>query len=100
MTKLTDLDATFVRLAAPDGSFDEVASKAEANGVLFDCPKCGRHSVLCWDRSIPQPIEPGPGRWEMTGTDLSDLTLTPSVDLSRSETICDWHGWVKNGDAA
>jgi hypothetical protein len=98
MTKLTDLDATFV-CHTMNGDFAEVKTLAEANGVIFDCPKCGRHSVLCWDRTIPQPIPPGPGRWDMTGTGIADLTLSPSVDLSTSGIGCLWHGWVKNGDA-
>ncbi len=97
MTKLRDLDATFVRHTG-DGNFDEVAAMADANGVMFDCPKCGRHSVLVWDQTIPTGIEPGPGRWIMTGSSLDDLTLSPSVNLPKIE--CAWHGWIKNGDAA
>ena len=97
MTKLTDLDATFV-CHTMNGGFAEVKTLAEANGVMFDCPKCGRHSVLCWDRTIPQPITPGPGRWDMTGTGIADLTLSPSVNLEPHG--CQWHGWVRNGDAA
>lgn len=99
MTRLTDLDATFVRHTS-GGNFNEVEAMTDANGVLFDCPKCGRHSVLVWDRTVPAGIEPGPGRWDMTGTGLADLTLSPSVDLSRGGVGCLWHGWVKNGDAA
>lgn len=102
MTRLANLDASFVHLESPDGAFREVSTIGEANGVLFDCPKCGRHSVLCWSRSrgVPDGIEPGPGRWEMTGSGLDDLTLSPSIDLSRNGSGCGWHGWVKNGDAA
>lgn len=102
MTRLVDLEASFIKLIAPDGSFDEVPSIAEAQGVMFNCPKCEAHSVICWSRSrgVPDGIEPGPGRWEMSGTDLTDLTLKPSVDLSRSGVGCLWHGWVTGGDAA
>ena len=97
MTKLTELDATFVRHIS-DGNYDEVTTIEEANGVIFDCPKCGRHSILVWDRSIPRHIEPGPGRTTMTGTSLEDLTLDPSIDLSQSEVGCKWHGFVKQGN--
>ena len=95
--KLTDLDASFIRHTG-GGNFDEVASIADANGVMFDCPKCRNHSVIVWDRSIPAGITPGPGRWTITGTSLDDLTLDPSINLS--PLGCCWHGWVKNGDAA
>jgi hypothetical protein len=100
MTKLAQLEAAFVRLLNERGDFQELPSMAGANGVMFDCPKCGAHSVLCWDRTVAAGIAPGPGRWEMSGTSLHDLTLSPSVDLSRSGGACDWHGWVIDGDAA
>ena len=96
--KLLELDATFVKHLT-DGNFIEVATLKEADGVLFDCPKCQRHSILTWNRSIPSNIEPGPGRWDMRGNGLHDLTLTPSIDLSRNNTGCLWHGYVTNGDA-
>ena len=99
MTKLTDLDGTFVRHAS-GGNFLEVESLSEADGVMFDCPGCGDHSIVVWDRSVPIGDGFGAWRWTMDGTSLSDLTLHPSVDLSHSGIACKWHGWVKNGDAA
>jgi hypothetical protein len=109
-----DLDAEFIRLDNPRGDFHEVATIAEAQGVMFDCPKCGRHSVVCWSRSrgVPDDVEPGPGRWMLAGTSLHDLTLNAdppsgarSVDLSRgrdgaAQPGCQWHGFVTNGEAA
>lgn len=109
MTRLVDLDATFVRLDNPRGDFTEVAAIGEAQGVMFDCPKCGGHSIVCWSRSrgVPDDIEPGPGRWKLEGAGLEDLTLNAdppsgarSVDLSRSGVGCGWHGFVTDGDAA
>ena len=106
MTKLTDLDATFIRLDNPRGDFTEVANMGEAHGVMFDCPKCGHHSVVCWSRSrgVSDDVSPGPGRWMMVGTGLSDLTLNadpPSSARSVALTSgCMWHGHVTNGDAA
>ena len=94
--RLTDLDAAFVRHWGR-GDFDEVSTLTEANGVIFDCPKCGKHSILLWDKTVPAGIEPGPGRWSMSGTGLADLTLHPSVDLSQGGVGCLWHGWVQNG---
>lgn len=85
------------------------ATLAEAQGVLFLCPKCfaknsgsvGTHSVICWfrDRGIPDDAEPSPGRWMPSGTGFHDLTLTPSVDLTeRGKAPDEWHGFVTNGE--
>lgn len=82
---------------------------ATAQGVMFLCPVCyernsgpvGTHSVLIWfrDRGVPPDETPGPGRWAVSGTGLTDLTLSPSIDLSANEGGCGWHGWVENGIA-
>ena len=99
MTKLVDLDGTFVRHTS-DGNFEEVAEISRANGLLFDCPLCGRHSILCWDHSVPPDVDPKPGRWTISGTSIADVTLQPSVNLdTRPDAVCKWHGWVRNGDA-
>lgn len=105
MPKLADLDATFVRLTNPRGDFDETAAIADAQGVMFDCPKCGAHSVLCWSRSrgVPDDVQPGPGRWRLVGTSLDDLTLDAEPGKSRSVRLtgaCGWHGFVTDGEAA
>ena len=104
--KLTELEAEFVQLTSQKGSFRRVESLADAQGVLFLCPKCfadnkgpvGTHSVICWFRGVSPEIDPAPGRWQATGTSMDDLTLSPSVWLS-GEGGCGWHGWVKQGDA-
>ena len=110
--RLSDLDACFVRKTV--GGMDRVESLAEADGVMFQCPRCaegkprvggsrgpavaGAHYVVCWFRGkVSDDTIPGPGRWEPSGVALYDLTLTPSVDLG---TSCGWHGWVKSGDAS
>ena len=104
--KLRDLDAEFV-LAAPNDSIGHTLGLKEAQGVMFLCPKCfaenhgdvGTHSVVCWfrDRGVPSDRAPGPGRWDVSGTSIDDLTLNPSVHLSGAG--CGWHGWIRNGDA-
>ncbi len=105
MTKLTDLDATFVRLTDPErGDFQEVEASADAQGVMFDCPKCGAHSIICWSssRGVPDHVGPKPGRWRLDGTGLHDLTLNEEPGKSRSVLLtagCKWHGFVTNGDA-
>lgn len=79
-------------------------SLEHAHGVSFLCPKCyranggarGVHSVLCWFRGrVPDDVTPGPGRWDVAGTGLHDLTLSPSIQLAGGG--CDWHGFVRGG---
>lgn len=103
--KLLDLDACFVAKADfSTGSYHEQQEMNGAQGVLFDCPKCRRHSVLCWFRNpisapkVPDSFEPNGGRWEVSGTNFTDLTLKPSVNLEPHG--CQWHGFVTNGDAS
>lgn len=104
--KLTDLDAEWVADFAPvDGSHrvSDTLTISTAQGVLFECPLCGSHSILAWfrDRGVPDDAVPGPGRWTPTGTGLADLTLKPSINLDGPNAVgCRWHGWVTNGDAA
>jgi hypothetical protein len=103
MTRLTDLDPTFVDRCSQDGhSFYEGAPIASAQGIMFDCPKCRRHSILAWfrDRNVPAAAEPAPARWAVSGSGFDDLTLFPSIDLSANPNGCQWHGHVTNGEAA
>ncbi len=114
--KLTDLDATFVKYEArvPDSissSNYQMATNVDerhADGVLFECPLCGAHSVLVWfaGRNIPSDLRPLP-RWHHSGSSLQDLTITPSINLDvisrdkpHDKSDCKWHGFVTNGCAA
>lgn len=115
MTKLTDLEANFLRyVEKEDGAyFQKVETLAEAQGIIFLCPKCysenggpvGTHSVICWSRSrgVPEAASPGPGRWALDGSGLEDLALNADPPGSaRSVQLnggCGWHGFVTNGDA-
>lgn len=111
LMKLTELEATFVGKyhegtdPADSTSHDELDSVEGAQGVMFVCPECGNHSVLCWFKNprnapiVPDSAFPKPGRWTFTGETIETLTLAPSVDLSVGGVGCLWHGWVKNGDA-
>lgn len=89
----------------------KVETLEEAQGIRFNCPKCGRlntevgqHIVLVSfaDRGIPDHLgthnhEGQPVRWQvMAGTSFGDLTLSPSIDLTRSNPNC-WHGFIQNG---
>jgi hypothetical protein len=85
---------------------DESLTIATAQGIIFACPKCfirngglvGTHSILVWfrDRGVPDEADPGPGRWTVSGTGFDDLTLDPSIDMTRNQPD-EWHGWVQNG---
>jgi hypothetical protein len=87
-------------------------SLAEADGIMFLCPKCyaangssrGTHRVLCWFRGkVPDTLDPKPGRWTPSGTGLSDLTFIPGAPPMAVSVLltsgCGWHGHIVNGDA-
>lgn len=104
--RLTDLDPTFYRIVEPGRHYTVVDTLAEAQGIDFLCPDCftknsgprGTHHVICWfqGRGVLDDETPKPGRWDVTGTDFTDLTLSPSVHLTGPG--CGWHGFVKAGE--
>lgn len=115
MPALSDLEARFLRYDKRDDGKTyhvTVPTIAEAQGVIFLCPKCfaqnggavGTHSVVCWSssRGIADDVDPKPGRWTLEGTGLPDLTLGCEAGKSRSVLLiggCGWHGFVTNGMA-
>jgi hypothetical protein len=73
---------------------------AKAHGLWFDCPACAKtngHGVLIGfaGRNAPHPLSVGkdgqPTNWNVSGTGLDDLVLTPSIQLHGG---CNWHGFV------
>lgn len=84
----------------------------EAHGIRFLCPKnyqtnkgiIGTHSVYVYFSGSPVPANIGKNkagetvRWNKSGTGLTDLSLTPSIQ--EQDDSCKWHGFVTNGDAA
>ena len=102
--RLTDLEPQF--LVCEGNGWREVDTLAEAQGIMFLCPKCQSHSVVCWSRSrgTPDKAQPGPGRWAMKGTGYADLTLDADPPSSARSVLlnggCGWHGFVSNGEAA
>ena len=111
--KLRDLDARLVSYqAGPPEIHKHIDALAEADGLMFLCPKCyganggpvGTHSVLCWFvGKVPDGIDPKPGRWTPAGTGLDDLSFVPGAGRSNSVLLtsgCGWHGFVQNGDAS
>ena len=74
-------------------------------GFTFDCPHCrtSRLAVAVHDAghkiiSEQEPEVYHPGYvWQITeGTDFHDITITPSVDASKSGH---WHGCIIKGEA-
>lgn len=110
--RLRDLKAKFYRLGTPDGRLlRPTRFLAKAHGVQFLCPKCflanggevGTHSVMCYfaGRGVPDDVQPGPGRWNPSGSGLDDLTFVPPGSTSVLLTSgCHWHGFIVNGDAS
>lgn len=97
---LRDLDPHWIRAAA-----------GGRVGVRFACPTCpaleGAPDIcvlfanpLDGAASVPVgsafPGENEGRRWQRTGDELDNLTLSPSVDCSRCGH---WHGFVDHGDA-
>lgn len=105
--KLSELEARFIKYIS-DREYLRVDAIAEATGVQFLCPKCfqanngpvGTHMVICWDPSVPQSMNPKPGRWKLVGTSLEDLTLVAASSSILLPPPCAWHGYVTKGDAS
>lgn len=101
--RLLDLEPKFVKYLS-GGVIREVSSLAEADGIRFLCPKCFRnfprnvHQVICWSPSVPGEVRPGPGRWEMSGSNFHDLSLTAKSSSVRVTSGCRAHFFVQNGE--
>ena len=92
--------------------FHPVKTLAEADHIDFLCPACfaknggakGTHCVMVTfaGRNVSDDAGSGdsdgkPSRWNVSGTSLDDLVLTPSILLDakrKAEDGCHWHGFV------
>jgi hypothetical protein len=92
--------------------FHTVQSPADADHIQFLCPLCfqknggakGTHGVFVSFHGRNAPDECGsrdskgnPSRWNISGTSLDDLVLTPSILLDAGQPAdrgCHWHGFV------
>jgi hypothetical protein len=106
--RLGDLSPRLMRIITPNKHYQDVDALADAQGVLFLCPKCfvanngpiGTHSVLCWflGRGVLDTEKPLPGRWNALGAGLHDLTLQAgSSSILLTGEGCRWHGFITNG---
>jgi hypothetical protein len=104
--RLTELEPEWT-VAGSERSFRRTGDFGEAQGIIFACPHhfrkneglIGTHSILIWfeGRGAPAEMTPLP-RWSIAGgTSFDDLTLTPSIDLTRGEPD-EWHGFITNGE--
>lgn len=102
--RLLDLDPSFRRIL-DERTHETVDDIAQADGVMFLCPKCfvtnggeiGAHSVICWSPKVPQTWPPTPGRWELRGTGLHDLTLVAGSSSILLLGGCAAHFFIRNG---
>jgi len=113
-------EAEFVARSSVTGHYCQGPRIDGADGLFLWCPcgygkpeyalEAGRpHGVLVSfanpRNAPPVPANAGtrdrsgkPSRWTMTGTGLSDLTLSPSIDLTMpNDNHRCWHGWIRNG---
>jgi hypothetical protein len=105
--RLTDLEPEFLKHSGD--SWRNVDTLAEADGIMFLCPRCfetnhgniGTHVMVCWRPSVPPEITPKPGRWEFEGTNFDNFTLAAGPSGMRSVLIqggCDAHFYITNGE--
>lgn len=97
-TPLIDLEPHFLVISG-DGTWAMSAgSPVMKDGLMFTCPKCRNHQVICWFAHVGQDVNPKPGRWDVWGTSFEDVSLRPSVNLTGPG--CGWHGFVGGGQVS
>jgi hypothetical protein len=111
--RLLDLEPQFIRHEQRgDQAINvHVETLAEADGLFFLCPVCwaknseavGTHGIIVTfrDRGVPDALgshnkEGQPTRWTVSGSGYTDLSLQPSIDISRN-LPGEWHGFITNG---
>jgi hypothetical protein len=86
--KLTDLKPRFV-----NGS-RIVASKAEANELIFVCPKCKSHLI-----SVPFAKHGVTGNGHANLNTATEIVLDARVK-NKDDEPCGWRGHIVNGEVA
>lgn len=97
--KLTDLEPEFLKLNE-DKSMQRINNIKDADGIMFNCPKCQAHSIICWQLHVDENLDPKPGRWIFQGNNYEDLTLRRVISSSvlLTGTGCGAHFFVENGE--
>lgn len=105
---LRDLDPQWLAPERDDEGrlcWREVATRAEAQGIMFLCPKCfmenrgpiGTHAVVCWSPEVPPEFKPGPGRWRLEGESYDVLSLVANSSSVQLVGGCNAHFFVRAG---
>lgn len=103
--RLSELRPAFLKLLDQRTRRYEGVTREEADGIQFLCPKCwtanggpkGTHMVVCWRPTVPAETTPGPGRWELVGTDFEDLSLVAGSSSVLLLGGCKAHFFVEHG---
>lgn len=104
--KLRDLEPQFLKIVS-ENSWRSDAAMGDCDGLFFLCPVCfranngpvGTHGIICWKPHVPQTFHPTPGRWDMRGTGIDDLTLfAGSSSIHLTGPGCGAHFHIANGD--
>ena len=86
-----------------------VVSIQEAEGLLFLCPTCyvqngnssvGTHWIMCWSLNVSQEFTPTPGRWELVGTELVNVSLVANSSSISVTGGCGAHFFITEGTIA
>ncbi len=86
--------------------YPHVDNLNDAHGIRYLCPKCfeensgsvGTHGIVNFDPSISQEFRPTPGRWNLIGTGLDDLSLiNESSSIAMTGEGCKAHFFVSFG---
>jgi hypothetical protein len=102
--RLRDLEPSFIKRERE--GFLRVDSIKDADGLWFLCPACyvankgskGTHALLCWSVKVGQDVTPRPGRWQLVGTCIDDLTLVAAQSSIRlTDSPCKAHFYIRNG---
>jgi len=99
-------EADFYDWEGPCDFLIDVDAVEHADGLILLCPACyddppvgpvGTHSVVCWSPKVSQDHDPKPGRWDLVGTSIDDLTLVAGSSSVLLQGGCNAHFFVRQG---
>lgn len=97
-----------MKLAELDPRWYVLEENGPKVGLTFECPHCRKERLgIAFHHQGHEAIEDAYIRahsdqgnnhnyiWTESGEDISNVTITPSIDASASGH---WHGWITNGE--
>jgi hypothetical protein len=102
---LRELEAVFLKMI-DDCHWQEVDEIAGSDGIRFLCPVCfegpppgpiGCHIIVCWQPHVSQDHIPKPGRWNLVGSNIDDLSLVAGSSSIQIIGGCNAHFHVIAG---